>query len=101
MSWDRASPSERSFFERTQLLSDASVKGFVSQTDVAVAVAVLIDRAAETKIIASKVLHMLLIGHVGDKIACFKVKSRLAKIQKGLAKYSGQMQSRFSPQSVQ
>ena len=76
MSWDRASPSERCFFERTQLLSEAPVEGFVSQIDVAVAVAVLIDRAAETKMIASKVLHMLLIGHVGDKIACFKVKSR-------------------------
>jgi hypothetical protein len=101
VSWDRASLSERSFIEQTQLLSEAPMEGFVPQIDVTVAVALLIDRAAETKMIVSQVLHMLLTGRVGDKIACSKVKSRMAKTQKGLKKYSSQAQSRFSPPSVE
>jgi hypothetical protein len=77
------------------------MEGFVPQINVTVAVALLIDRAAATKMIASQVLHMLLTGRVGDKIACSKVKNRLAKIQNGLAKYAAQSQSKFSPPSVE
>jgi hypothetical protein len=68
---------------------------------VTVAVALLIDRAAETKMIASQVLRMLLTGRVGDKNTWVPVRNRMAKIQREIAKYSGQVQSRFSPPSVE
>ena len=101
MSWDRASLSEQSFVEQTQLLSEAPVEGFVPQIDVTVAVALLIDRAAETKVIASQVLHMLLTGRVGDKSSWVPVRNRIAKILKGLSKYSAKSPVLFSPQSAQ
>ena len=101
VSWDRASLSEQSFVEQTQLLSEAPVEGFVPQIDVTVAVALLIDRAAETKVIASQVLHMLLTGRVGDKSSWVPVRNRIAKILKGLSKYSAKSPVLFSPQSAQ
>ena len=90
MCWDKTSLSERSFFEQTQLLNEAPMKGFVPQIDVTVAVDLLIERAAETKMIASQVLHMLLTGRVGDKNSWVPVRNRMAKIQREIAKYSDQ-----------
>ena len=101
VSWDRASLSEQSFAEQTQLLSEAPMEGFVPQVDVTVAIALLIDRAAATKTIASQVLRILLTGRVSDKISWAPVRNRNTKILKGLSKYSAKSPVLFSPQSAQ
>jgi hypothetical protein len=86
-SWLEASLSERGIMENTRMLSKAPDQSFVSQIDVTVGVAILIDSAASTNGIAVQVLHLLLTGRVGDKISWGPVRSRLCNIKKGLVKY--------------
>lgn len=98
--WSETSPQERTICEKTLKLSSAPKEGFAAQIDVTVAIALLIDWAAQSNIIAAQVLHMLLTGCVGDKVAWAAVRLRLAGIKKGLAKISRQSKSLYSPLSV-
>jgi hypothetical protein len=99
-SWSGASPQERTICQKTKLLSDSPKEGFVAQIHVTVSVALLIDWAAATNILAVQVLHLLLTGCVGGQVALTQVRSRLAKIKKGLAKLSICSSSTFSPLSL-
>jgi hypothetical protein len=100
-SWDRASPYERAICEKTQELKEPPEEGFADQTDVTVAVALLVDCAAASNAIAVRVLNMLLTGHVGDQSAWTQVRLRLVNIKKGIAKYTSRPMISFSPQSVE
>jgi hypothetical protein len=95
------SPFVRSICEKTLALKDAPEEVFTCQTDVTVAVALLIDWAVASNLVASKVLSMLLTGHVGEQGAWSQVRTRLANIKKGLAKISGQYKAKFSQRSVE
>jgi hypothetical protein len=81
-------------------MTDAPKEGFASQIVVTVSIALLVDWAATSNLIAAKVLCMLLTGRVGDEGDWSQVRKRLGNIKKGVAKHALQPAGYFSPQSV-
>jgi hypothetical protein len=100
-SWGAVSSHVRTICEGTLVLKDAPKEGFTYQLHVTVAIALLIDSAATSNLIAAQVLSMLLTGRVGDQSAWTQVRTRLANIKKGLAKIVSQPASKYSSRSVE
>lgn len=99
-SWAGASSYERAICEKTLMLKEGPKESFSEQVNVTVALALLVEWAARSNIIAVQVLSLLLTGGFGDRGACTTIQNRLASIRKGVAKYLDKPKTMYSIPSV-
>ena len=85
---------------KTQQLAAMPVPGFAPQTVVTVGDALLLEWAAPSSSFAVGVLQQRIAGTPGAKVDLDRVRNRLAKINKGLAKVGNRSMKWFSQQSV-
>ena len=103
--WELAPPELRELSGKTKQLAAMPEHGFTPQMRVTVVDALVLEWAATSSSVAAScaaagVLHQRITGTPGTKVDFERVRNRLAKINKGLAKAVCNPRMRYSLKSV-
>jgi hypothetical protein len=104
--WELAPPELRELSGKTKQLAAMPEHGFTPQMRVTVVDALVLEWAATSSSVAAScaaagVLHQRITGTPGTKVDFERVRNRLAKINKSLAKAVCNPRMRYSPKSAE